>query len=170
MRQEWHVTVTGDPMQWHRFLSGIKGIVKPLWIELNNFERQLMCASTVMNPSEIIMRRGFRIVRVKHEVEAPILDISTHSPSSLTPPVEGALYYETHVKFNGRFLPHLPMASRDLYRADRWYLTHRSEQPFDHMDFVRWAQQIVVGSNTFAGAEHEACLHDSNQELDARWV
>lgn len=154
--QEWHVTVEGDPVRWHSLCE--RANIKPLYIELNNFERQLMCAAK-QDPRDFYFLTnpafGFTTVRVKHEVER-ILDGET------------ALYYECHVKFDGPFRSQFEMTSRDLYRQHRWYMTLRQEQPFEPLDFVGYAKASAPESR-FIGFEYEACLLDTNKELDKRW-
>src|SRR5688572_6411795 len=87
MRQEFHVTVDGDPFKWRGLCASMN--IKPLWIELNNFERQLMCAITgadmlrecVTNVGPYVKdfeRAGFQILRTKHEVEVPKIEVTTH--------------------------------------------------------------------------------------------
>lgn len=161
--EEFHVTVTGDPLQWRGFCA--KQGIKPLWIELNNFNTQLMCAAAE-DPSAAIAAAGWNIVRVKHEVQAPpSVDISTHS--------EPVLYYECHVKFDGRFQPQFKMTSRDLFRmwpgdTCRWYATRRQESPFDPEGFAKFIGGMVAAN--LVEYEYEACLRDTNPGLDARWA
>lgn len=159
--EEWHVTVAGDPFQWRGFCAA--NDIKPLWIELNNFERQLMCAAS-FNPCERIMQAKYTILRVKHEVSALRDD-------------ERALYFEAHLKLDGPFRPEIHMASRDLFRTSRWYVTKRAHDVFNAAEWM----QNMLGSITsevvnvnqrsvFAGCEYEACLLDSNPELDSGWT
>jgi hypothetical protein len=145
--EEWHITVDADPVRWHRF-CGIIG-VKPLYIELSTFERQLMCASK-HNPADEIIRQGrnflgqAQIIRIKHEC---------------------------HVKLDGPFDPNAEeMVSRDLYRKDRWYITKRRRNPFIAEDFVNDVRTFAIDSKRVivAGWEYEAALIDTNPELDAR--
>jgi len=173
---EWHITVEGNNFQnvlrWSAFCAQTG--IKPLWIELNDYRRQLMCAARE-NVSRDIHAAGFDIIRVKHEVQPTCqrLDISTHKdilPMSkfLDVPAEVAVYYECHVKFDGPFKPIMPMASRDLLRESRWYMTSRATQPFDYAALVHEA----CGANPdcrFAGYEYEAALIDSNPGLDKGW-
>jgi hypothetical protein len=115
-REEYHVTVEGDPFQWRGYCVGAN--IKPLWIELNNFERQIMCAITPKNLEDDCcdldafvkdISRRFTVVRVKKEVQPARLDVSTfgnpgvfiYSPR-VTP---NAIYYECHVKLDGKFNP-----------------------------------------------------------------
>lgn len=185
IHEEWHVTVEGDPLRWHS-LCGSLGL-KPLWIELNTFERQLMCASSwdprVTNPRGhvIIEAAGFKIVRVKHEIQPCVrkIDITTaghYHPiyhTEQVPDPKSVIYYECHVKFNGPFTPSLPLTSRDLFRQDRWYITHRQRTPFNAMAFVSLVHnQLVVEGVPFehAGHEYEAAVYDSNSDLDASWL
>jgi len=154
--QEWHITVEGDPVRWHDFCLRQK--MKPLYIELNDFRRQLLCAAQ-FNPMHNIIAacpHHFRIIRVKHEV------------SHLLPGDPSPLYYECHVKLDGEFNPELPMASRDLYRADRWYVTRRTQVPFLAQDFVA-AVEDACDDAKVVGWEYEACLVDTNRALDAGW-
>jgi len=164
-REEWHVTVAGDPIKWHA-VCGLLNI-KPLYIELNTFQRQLMCAAP-FNPCERIMQMGIPITRVKHEVESLL-------------PGEVALYWECHLKFNGPFQHGIFGSSRDLYRADRWYLTHRQETEFDHSVVDDLAAAVTFHTthptlawhhhpSILAGFEYEACVLDSNPELDSEWL
>ena len=162
--EEWHVTVSADPVRWH--VACLDMCIKPLYIELNNFERQLMCVAP-FNPCERIMQRGIPIIRVKHEV------------SELAPD-ETACYWECHLKFNGPFQPGLPWSSRDLYRPARWYVTHRQAHPFTEEVVTRIRERVSdrtthptlgwhTGPSEFASYEYEACTLDSNPELDGRW-
>lgn len=188
-REEWHITVSHDNpsavSNWHQWC--LNHGVKPLYIELANYERQLMLASgselsprgdqtTLLGQVE---RSGWKVQRVKHEVQAQ-RDVL----------VAGALYYECHVKLDGDFLPDVSDlylhghtgTSRDLYRPNRWYVTQRSAEPFDPEEFERrvrtaLAQELElrvqagvrVGAR-LAGSEYEACLVDTNRQLDARWL
>lgn len=179
MKQEWHVTVQGDPFQWRGWC--IANGIKPLWIELNNFNRQLMCAITekdmvdaCIDPAIIaagdvtpytvdMAKAGFEILRVKHEVQAPHnIDIATHG----TP----VIYYECHLKYDGRFRPELKATSRDLFRDHRWYATKRSETPFDPIAFKDFVERIIAQRAHLDSFEYEACLFDSNPGLDHRWI
>lgn len=194
IHEEYHVTVRGDAVRWWSVCQGIG--IKPLWIELNNFERQLMCA-TEKDPHvnwagvtmlEHFVHRGFEIVRVKHEKQVPpnrrvefvksmplvvFFDKAPEPPKPSLDHIIQPIYYECHLKFDGLFNPNLFMASRDLYRVDRWYVTKREPVPFDPATFqwhiedllrrYRWPAKCVE-------AEYEACVSDTNTELDARWV
>jgi hypothetical protein len=170
---EWHVTVKGDPFQWRGFCTAIG--IKPLWIELNNFETQLMCAAHE-NPQKEIFQAGWEIIRVKHEVETFPIDITCHQDQHrkvMPEEIEGALYYECHVKIDGPFQPGFPMSSRDLYRHDRWYVTKREARPFDPGPFA----SVIARCINLRGKqgvvdeyEYEAALIDSNHDLDARWL
>jgi hypothetical protein len=151
--EEWHVTVLGDPVLWGVFCSN-NGI-KPLYIELNNYERQLMCACRT-DPTDLIRKHPrFTIIRRKHEVNR----LFEH---------EIPLYYEQHVKFDGRFDPSLPWSSRDLFRQRRWYLTKRWRSDFNPIYFADTAKEMATSSK-LAGWEYEICVEDTNPELDARW-
>jgi hypothetical protein len=153
---EWHVTVAPSscPVRWHRFCEQFG--LKPLWIELNNFSRQLMCAAH-QDVSEDCILAGFPVIRVKHEVSSPL-----HG--------EEVLYYECHVKLDGPFRPGAPKASRDLYRENRWYVTQRETKDFSPRPFVEWVRgHPLSGELKVVAYEYEACLEDSNPELDARW-
>jgi len=158
MNQEWHVTtdMSIDPTEWARFCR--VNSIKPLYIELNTYGLQLMCQST-FDPTEQIKAGGFPIVRVKHE----------YQPSPL---LEGVVkYWECHCKFNGSFRPDLPMASRDLYRPGRWYVTQRSYQPFDPKAFAASVCETIgpLGAQ-FQSFEYEACVQDTNEDLDKVWI
>lgn len=151
--EEWHVTVVGKtcPVDWYRWCHE-EAHIKPLYIELNNFERQLMCAAS-FDPREAILNAGFKIIRIKHEVSA-------------LRPGEKALYWECHVKLDGAFEPTLQMSSRDLFRHYRWYTTRRQATPFNASDY---AQSIIDLCGPITELEYEAAIFDSNPELDARW-
>lgn len=152
--EEWHVTVDGvSPLAWETFccLNGIK----PLFIELNNFNTQLMCAAKV-DPSNRIREDGINIVRIKHEVSVPVFS-------------EAQLYWECHVKLDGPFNPKIHGASRDLYRANRWYVTHRRTAAFKN-DFAWFIDLVVEQGNKFAGYEYECAVLDTNPELDRGWL
>jgi hypothetical protein len=186
-REEWHVTVRGISMsEWELWCDSLG--IKPLDIELSTFERQRMCAfdGTRFTLAQFMQEqastiRPFEIVRVKHEVEAPLKCLtSCPAYSNYQPPYYdctcGAererLYYECHVKFDGvRFPAHAPyLMSRDLYREKRFYATKRERTPFDPAPFV---QETVDRFKTYAdyvGHEYEACLSDSNPQLDAHWI
>lgn len=153
--EEFHVTVTGDPIRWHAFCTD-HGI-KPLYIELNNFERQLMCA-VPYDPSPAIKNHGaFVIVRLKYEVQvAP----SMHEP--------GAKYYEVHCKLDGPFMPGEWMASRDLYRDERWYITERKPTPFEPADFAAMVYKRYPSQ--YVEFEYEAAIVDTNPWLDRNWT
>lgn len=177
--EEHHVTVEGDPFQWRGFCAQLG--IKPLWIELSTFERQLMCAITRRADEAIraINATGsFKIVRIKHEVQPHTVDcnfVETGPYIRHVPDVAEVKYYECHVKLDGPFRPAIRMASRDLFRAERWYCTLRTTQPFDPRDFVErvkfWASIADGwrGPSRVAGFEYEACVLDTNPELDARW-
>lgn len=165
-RQEFHVTVASDDAcRWKKFCASYNaprraGHLKPLWIELNNFERQLMYACSEKVIGEVILAQ-FRIARVKHEVDVVF-------------PEDTPVYYECHVKLDGRFRADLPWSSRDLYRSNRWYLTHRADRPFSALDFLEEVKRMNrgrdgFGPSTIAGMEYEACLYDSNPSLDRYW-
>lgn len=172
--EEWHITVEGDQHVWRGFCASIG--IKALHIELNTFERQLMCAipgtwltneygSYVPAADAIVAlhsemsKKGFRVVRVKHEVACRAYDV-----------VPDALYYEVHCKFDGPFKPALRMTSRDLFRNERWYLTQRKQEPFDPQ-FIAGIAGIAAGSaNRLDSFEYEACVLDTNPHLDAEWV
>lgn len=167
-REEWHITVSHDNASavanWHRWCQRQK--IKPLYIELSNFERQLMCAAS-RDVSQAVADAGWKIIRVKRERE-------TQSGASGD---LGALYYECHVKIDGQLEDLGPGvgASRDLYRADRWYATQRSNRPFDPSLFIDVVGRELVRlrpsrSNRIAGYEYEACLLDTNRGLDAGWL
>lgn len=164
--EELHVTVEGDPLEWADFCRQFG--YKPLYIELSNLSRQLMLAVSYQGAEEAqaladnVQDRGFRIVRIKHEVSA--------LREGETP-----IYYETHVKLDGEMRPDRQGASRDLYRSNRWYMTRRAgavqgqPPPFKAEAFVeqaaRWAKQSTV-----VGVESEYCLLDTNPALDAGWL
>lgn len=186
--EEFHVTVAPSKTQttfgltrtrnlafdWRRFCETLQ--IKPLWIELNTFETQLMCAAPT-DPTELIIRAGYEILRFKHEVGVEPINVSTFQdlgPRFIPGTEPRALYYECHVKLDGPFRPDLPLASRDLYRQERWYMTHRSSAPFDGKAFV----DAVMGNlrhtgdeiTTLAGWEYEAAIEDTNSALDAKWI
>jgi hypothetical protein len=170
---EWHITVTGDPFQWQGFCAS-QGI-KPLWIELNNFSTQLMCAAN-FNPTDAIQKAGWNIIRTKHEVSVDLIDVSTVTKRQFVHgalPEEPVLYYECHVKFDGRFQPQYKMTSRDLFRArngaDRWYATKREEHPFDADAFANFIHKLNGERSHLDSWEFEACLIDTNPGLDDRW-
>lgn len=160
--QEYHITVAGDPWHWRRYIQALNARtflppIKALWIELNNFERQLMLASPVLCLGEV-EHAGFRVLRVKHEVG----ELYRDDPQPL--------YYECHLKIDGKFRADLPMSSRDLYRESRWYLTKRETHPFNPQPWLWEMQQVLQGTDArYAGHEYEACLMDDNPGLDARW-
>ncbi len=177
--EEFHVTVEGDPFRWQGFC--VSHGIKPLWIELNNFETQLMCASPT-DPTEFIKAAGWPIVRVKQEVAPVSIDVTTHGvdpkdwPQILrTFPLakgETALYHECHVKIDGPFISWMPMASRDLYRHNRWYVTKRQERPFDPDRFAKHVKFILdhePGGCRIAEHEYEVCIVDSNKDIDKNW-
>ena len=155
--EEWHVTVDGvDPIRWRKFC--VEHDIKPLYIELNNFNTQLMCA-TAFDPIDLINSGalpGIHIVRVKHEVSTPTY-------------AERQIYWECHVKFNGPFHPRFPCSSRDLYRIDRWYATWRHPEQFDAAAFAALAIKQARDCK-FAGYEYECAIQDSNPSLDKGWL
>lgn len=168
---EWHVTVEGDPLKWRGFCAS-NGL-KALWIELNNFELQLMCEAA-FDPSEVIKQAGWKIVRVKHEVETFQIDITTHDALQtqyLPEHIDNADYYEVHFKLNGPFIPGIPHTSRDLFRDNRWYITHRQVTAFNPDDVM--GDLFRSSSDAFAmldDFEYEACVYDTNPALDKGWV
>lgn len=181
--EEYHITVGGVNVPCFRRLCESIG-VKPLWIELNTFERQLMCAAGPrLGGPEAVTRefrqRGYEILRVKHEVQPHKIDITTHGDAEKkwldVPKPESVLYYECHAKFDGPFRPAMYMSSRDLLRSDRWYLTRRQPTPFDPQAWIdmvtTWAamQDGWREPSRLAGWEYEAAILDTNPELDARW-
>jgi len=151
--EEWHVTVDGiDPITWRLFC--LEHNIKPLYIELNNFNTQLMCAAN-FDAEEMIASAGINIVRVKHEVSLPV-----HG--------EPVVYWECHVKLDGPFVPEVEMSSRDLYRVDRWYATMRQPKQFDYQAFVDY---IVRPSGCkYAGHEYECAIKDTNPAIDRGWL
>ena len=151
--EEWHVTVDGiTPLAWHTFCSRYQ--IKPLYIELNNFNTQLMCAASI-DPTNLIREAGINIVRIKHEVSTPV-----HG--------EPIVYWECHVKLDGPFHPAFGMASRDLYRANRWYATWRLPVEFDAGKFVEWVRASLPDCK-FAGYEYECAILDTNPAIDEGW-
>jgi hypothetical protein len=147
-------------MSWHAFCTSERN-VKPLYIELPNGELQLMCQmSDDPDPSflEACEDAGFKIVRIKHEVNQLRDD-------------ETALYYECHVKVNGPWMKNIAMISRNLYRAGRWYITRRLESPFDGQQFSDLCRLRLDKSKyqKFDGFEYEIVVEDTNPDLDARW-
>jgi len=163
--EEWHVTVEGDPVTWHQLLTDkrLRAGIKPLFIELNNFELQLMCAST-FDPQTLIRMwnlanpaASFEIIRIKHEV-------------SEVQSGETVLYWEAHAKIDGPFQPRrFDKTSRDLFRHNRWYVTKRREIPFNQEEFRHIVQTGLPFGCTLAEVEYEACLVDTNRELDRDW-
>jgi len=158
--EEWHVTILGDPIAWHAFC--LEHGLKPLYIELQNGELQLMCASAhdpryflsgVVDEDE---RPIFPVVRVKHEVSA-LRDGET------------AVYYEAHVKFNGPWRTDRKGVSRDLFRVQRWYMTKRSRAPFDADAHAKLSTSQARPSR-FAEVEYEVCILDTNPKLDEGWL
>lgn len=159
--EEFHVTVEGmNPIDWFNLCSDLD--IKPLHIELNNMNLQLMCA-TSENPEELVEKinaiEGARVVRVKHEVNIMTAE-------------ERPVYYECHVKLEGDMLGNIPMSSRDLYRGNRWYLTKRSASPFSAEDFYRGViRRMENRSNQkVLGFEYEVCVQDTNPSIDAGWA
>jgi len=174
MHEEWHITVEGDPFQWRGFCTQLG--IKPLWIELNTFERQLMCAITphMLDEQECTIEglqreieRSFKVVRFKHEVQpSDPAQLGRFGPNDI-------VYYECHVKIDGPFRPELAMSSRDLFRADRWYVTRRSHEAFEPTHFVRSVQDYMHRHRKpalLAGWEYEAAVRDSNPNIDRLWV
>lgn len=162
--EEFHVTVDGvNPIAWFDFCTN-QG-VKPLYIELNTMGLQLMCGledEKAMDVFTELFGSEFpegKIVRVKHEVN--VMNDS-----------ERPVYYECHVKIDGPMLINQPMASRDLYRANRWYLTRRSPNPFSAEDFFRSVQKRMENraNQKVVEFEYEVCVSDSNPGLDAGWA
>jgi hypothetical protein len=161
-QEEFHVTVEGvDPIDWYNFCH--EQGVKPLYIELNNMNLQLMCAMKV-DPDEMIELFGTsfpdaKVVRVKHEVNVMNAE-------------ERPIYYECHVKIDGPLLANIPMSSRDLYRGTRWYLTKRSVNPFSANDFYQGViKRMENRSNqTVVGFEYEVCVRDTNPSIDSGWA
>lgn len=174
---EWHVTVAGDTLGWVRFCD--EHGIKPLLIELSNRNVQHMCAINYdpnvvqVDPRpgmertlmESIVKAGFVVRRVKHEVDRLLED-------------ERSLYFETHVKLDGAFRPDLKGASRDLLRClgdteGRWYLTKRDTLAFDVERFIRSVRIHVQGrgsASVIAEAGSEYCLQDTNPQLDRGWL
>lgn len=171
--EEFHVTVAGDPFQWRGFCTAIG--IKPLWIELNNLDLQLMCAANE-DPTSVIEAAGWQILRNKHEVETHPLDITSMQDEHtrwLPEVVEGALYYECHVKLDGPFNPHFMGSSRDLFRVNRWYVTKRETRPFDPQPFVNTIRRmagLVRLPSVSAEFEYEAAIRDSNPDIDKGWL
>ena len=168
-QQEFHVTVASvNVVAWIEFCL-FQGI-KPLWIELNNFERQLMCAART-DPSDAIRRAGWRALRFKREVRPVRIDTTIHCDDKyLTHPTPAVTrYYECHVKLDGPFEPAWHLASRDLLREHRWYLTHRSIVPFDPNKFVDLCR-LHIHASVIAGWEYEAAVQDTNECLDSNWT
>lgn len=159
--QEWHITVKGDPFEWRRFCHSFG--IKPLWIELSNFDRHLMCAIDREPIFESFTRilefptSKFEIIRIKHEV---MPDGTEQNP----------IYYECHVKLDGTFLPYACCASRDLFRDQRWYQTLREPYKFDPKPFVDHVRESMGADNQIVGVEYEVALTDTNPLLDAGWI
>jgi hypothetical protein len=180
-REEYHVTVEGDPFQWRGYCVGAN--IKPLWIELNNFERQIMCAITPKNLEDDCcdldafvkdISRRFTVVRVKKEVQparSRRLDVRKSRRVHLLTachPERDLLRVPREV---GRQVqPRLRRASRDLFRAERWYVTKRQREPFNPDDFARLIANMVSYDSKFVAFEYEAAILDTNPELDARWM
>lgn len=157
-REEWHVTVSGvAPGQWHAFCEEQR--IKPLFIELNNRALQLMCElredPETSGLLETIAEAGWKVERIKHEVSA-------------LRPGEEVVYYECHVKFDGPFRADRRLASRDLFRTDRWYQTRRSPTPFVPEKFASQAALLAKGSK-LDHFEYEICIRDTNPRLDDGW-
>jgi len=146
--------------------------VKPLYIELSNRNLQLMCAcgqdwldtksangthEDFLNAVAHAFPDG-RVTRLKHEVSA-------------LAPGEHALYWEAHVKVDGVFRPDFGMASRDLYREKRWYVTRRLRQQFDGLAFAKLTEGRLKhkADQKYDSFEYEAVLIDTNPELDKGW-
>ncbi len=181
--EEYHITVKG--MAVERFKAACDELrVKCLWIELNTFERQLMCAAKPFfnGPFDLARKfsdRGFEIDRVKQEIQPHKLDITCHGDHGTrwleVPDPATVVYYECHAKFDGPFRPSWHMSSRDLLRPERWYATYRSEKPFDAKVWVEMVTQWAAlpdgwrGPSTLAGWEYEAAVLDTNPTLDAHW-
>ncbi len=166
MKEEWHTTIAHADehtvARWHTWCR-TRG-VKPLYIELATGGLQLMCASAA-DISEAVTKSGFEVVRVKHEVPGAI---NVSDPGT-------AYYYECHVKIDGRYCSNLgpDMAvSRDLYRPSRWYVTQRTRRPFRPSMFIDLVTREIerIGLARVVGAEYEACLLDTNPNLDEGWL
>lgn len=176
MKDEWHITVVGDQHEWRGWCTNMG--IKPLRIELSTFEVQLMCAipgtwvtdeyGPCVSPDAAIASLikemqtfdKFHVVRVKHEVQCHAI-------------IPRVLYYECHVKLDGPFAPAQRMASRDLFRDQRWYLTRRRLEPFDALYFVECVRHQLLHDNNrsvISGWEYEAAIIDTYPELDSRWV
>lgn len=186
MKHEHHITVAGDPLMWRGWCAAAG--IKSLWIELNTFERQLMCAITGSDLErecctiEAYIKdigKSFAIERIKHEVQPELIDISTHCKEAyLSVPrvIDGAVYYECHVKLDGPFLPHVAGSSRDLFRDSRWYVTRRQPEPFNPEVFAHTVTKRVNTDTQWRGAsrvhsfEYEACVRDTNPKLDQHWM
>lgn len=151
MRTEYHITVEGDPVRWYDICEDMG--IKPLWIELSTFERQLMCAITgddlknscvdSIEPfvTDIERRRRFKVIRIKHEVGPRMVDVTTlSSPYPMYAPIDAPpadfIYAECHMKFDGEFRGDMQRVSRDLYRENRWYVTQRLPRNFDPSNFL----------------------------------
>lgn len=160
MESEWHHTVKGDVYRWLDFCSFVG--VKPLFIELNNWSRQLMCASPRDLTQAIRINCDFELLRTKHEVYPP------SKPDGVI-----VKYYESHVKLNGPFLPITGASSRDLLREHRWYVTRRQSKSFDAAVFAdrvfSWLQ-VNHNESAIAEIEYEACILDTNPDLDKGWL
>ncbi len=164
--EEWHVTVDGiSPVAW--FMVCVALDIKPLYIQLSNGRLQLMCAAK-HDVSELVSRLepNIRIVRVKREVSA-------------LEPGETALYWECHVKLDGPYEHEYGGSgadpshgsSRDLFRPERWYVTKRLPHEFDAEQFAGWVGEVLGDYDTHrAGYEYEACLLDTNPDLDQGWL
>jgi hypothetical protein len=157
---EYHVTVVlTNPVSWWNFCM-THGI-KPLYIELNNFRRQAMCGAK-HDPSDLIRTTGWQIIREKIEV----------NPLQHTMYADRAIYYEAHMKLRGHMDGTVKGASRDLYRSGRWYITRRAKEPFDPNELWRFrpVREEWLSSPHWLNVEYEACVYDTNEELDYGWI
>lgn len=161
--EEHHITVAGDPIKWYGFCRKQK--IKPLYIELNNRNLQLMCAVDGNDPridigilQDAMTDAGFTVLRHKHEV-------------SELREGEKPLYWECHVKIDGVFRTDFGLTSRDLYRTNRWYVTRRLQRRFDGDAFAELIRRRLQGKQDqrYDSFEYEACIVDTNPGLDKGW-
>lgn len=184
--EETHITVADNSadnvLRWRAYCAAHG--MKALHIELNTFERQLMCAVKTHGQRDVdyhvagVKLAGFEVVRVKQEVQPYKLDVSTFDkPDQFLdcPNPVDVVYYECHAKFDGPFRPSWYMSSRDLLREGRWYATKRSATPFNVKEWLDMVQQWAFmqdgfrGPSCLAGWEYEAAILDTNPNLDGHW-
>lgn len=185
--EETHITVAdngyANVRRWVDFCRAHS--IKPLHIELNTLERQLMCAIRTHGRDDVnwwtgeVAKAGFKVTRIKQEIQPYVLDITTFGDDGKkfldVPAPRDVVYYECHVKFDGPFRPFIYLSSRDLLREGRWYMTRRSRAPFDVDACVRMFTEWGAspdgwrGASQYAGHEYEAAVLDTNPKLDQHW-